>query len=281
MIGGASRGSKMDGISLTLESLIESFFGFLPKLLTALVIFVIALVIAGFLSRALQRAFRRRQADPEITLLAGKITRWMLIIFGTVIALEQVDFDVTTFLAGLGILGFTVGFAVQDVSKNFVAGLLLLLQQPFDIGDTITVSSFTGVVRSVDLRATELRTLDGLFVQIPNSDVFTSPIVNHSRAENRRIQLDVGVSYDSDPEQVRRVALNAIQEVKGLVDTPVPEVVFHTFGGSTIDLTIYYWFDTSETNPQRAKDQGVAAIKRAFEQAGIEMPFPTQVVVQQ
>jgi small-conductance mechanosensitive channel len=103
---------------------------------------------------------------------------------GVVVSLQQVNFDVTAFLTGVGILGFTVGFALQDVSKNFVAGLLLLLQQPFVIGETIQVTGYTGEVTAITMRATEIKMEDGQLVMIPNATVFTSPIVKqNSRTE--------------------------------------------------------------------------------------------------
>ena len=148
---------------------------------------------------------------PELTILIGTITRWTVIVLASVLSLEQVDFDLSAFLTGLGIVGFTIGFAIQDVSKNFVAGLLILLQQPFDLGDTIEVGAYSGVVLEVDLRATEIRTFDGRFVTIPNADVFTSPIVNFSRASRRRVNLEIGVDYDSDLAQVTQVTLEAVR----------------------------------------------------------------------
>ena len=171
----------MDGINQSLEAMLAGIVASIPKIIAALVVFLAALLIAGLVRPGCARALKKRGADEQITILLGKLIRWGIIIMGTALALEQVDFDLTAFLAGLGIVGFTVGFAIQDVSKNFIAGLLLLLQQPFDLGDTIKVGEFTGEVQLVDLRATELRTLDGLYVLIPNADVFTSPITNISR----------------------------------------------------------------------------------------------------
>jgi small conductance mechanosensitive channel len=207
------------------------------------------------------------------------LTRWAIIILAAVLALEQVDFDLTAFLAGIGIIGFTVGFAIQDVSKNFIAGILLLLQQPFDIGDSIEVGGFSGKVMVVDLRATEMRTFDGRHVLIPNADVYTQPIVNFTRADKRRISFDIGVAYDSDLEKVKRTALEAIQGLDGLLQDPAPNVYYHSFNPSTIDFTIYYWVDTSKSDPLIGQDQGVEAINAAFAQAGIEMPYPIQTVI--
>lgn len=225
----------MDIFNENFQTLTMNFIAFLPKLVVALVIFVIGLVAAGVLSKTVRRALQQRNTDLELTILIGTLTRWTVIVLFTVLSLEQVDFDLSAFLAGLGIVGFTIGFAIQDVSKNFVAGLLILLQQPFDLGDAIEVGDYSGVVLEVNLRATEIRTFDGRFVTIPNADVFTSPIVNFSRASRRRVHLDIGVAYDSDLDQVTRISLEAIQELDGLLDDPEPQVVFHTFGELTID----------------------------------------------
>lgn len=268
----------MTGLSTAVQKWVEDFFLFLPSLIAALVIFILGLVAAGVVGSLVQRGLKRRNADPEIVILLTKITRWTMIILGTTIALQQVNFNLTAFLTGLGIVGFTIGFALQDVSKNFVAGVLLLIQQPFDIGDAIEVSDFVGTVLEISLRATEIRTLDGRHVFIPNGDVFTSPITNFTRAASRRAEVSVGVDYASDLEHVRQTAIAAVSGVKGLLQDPAPVVVYQNFGGTTIDFTLYFWVDNRESDPPSAQNEAIAAIKVAFEQAGIEMPFPTQTI---
>ena len=119
----------MDAFSQVLQDLLTHFVLFLPKLVVSLVVFATTLVAAGVLGRAVRRIMEGRKVGNELTLLMSRLVRWTIIILGSVIALQQVDFDVTAFLAGLGILGFTVGFALQGISQNFVAGILLLLQQ--------------------------------------------------------------------------------------------------------------------------------------------------------
>ncbi len=105
----------------------------------------------------------------------------------------------TAFLTGLGILGFTVGFALQDVMKNFAAGVLLLLQKPFRVGESISVAGFDGTVTAIDLRSTEIRTFDGRIVILPNADVLNHAIVNFTRSAHRRIELPVSVAYGHRP----------------------------------------------------------------------------------
>jgi small-conductance mechanosensitive channel len=247
----------------TLDNLVTDFLTLLPKVLAALVLFVITLYLAGLISRFVRRLMERRRADPGVVLLVYHVTRWSLIIAGTAASLRQVDFELTAFLAGLGILGFTVGFALQDISQNVIAGLLLLIQKPFELDDLIEVESFRGRVRSIDLRATELHTMDGHNVLIPNASVFTTPIINYSRQATWRINLDVGVSYDSDLEHVRRVTLQAISNIPDVLNTPPPDLYFHTFNDSSIDFSVRYWIDARQINPFTATDPAVVAIHRA------------------
>ena len=269
---------ELTGLSAAVQTWIEDFFLFLPNLIAALVIFVLGLIFAALIGRAVQTGLERRKVNPEINSLLTKITRWTVVILSIIIALQQVNFNLTAFLTGLGIVGFTIGFALQDVSKNFVAGILLVVQQPFAIGDAIEVSGYTGTVLEISLRATEIRTPDGRHVFIPNGDVFTNPITNFTRATSRRAEVTVGVDYDSDLEQVRRTAIEAISGVKGLLEDPPPEVVYQNFGGATVDFTLFFWVDNKETNPSAAQDEAIAAIKLAFDRAGIEMPLPTQTI---
>jgi small conductance mechanosensitive channel len=261
-----------------LQDLLARSLLFLPKLLVSLVVFVLTLAAAAFLTRLVRSAMEKRDVSPELTLLLQKITRWTTIILGSIIALQQVNFDVTAFLAGLGFLGFTLGFAIQDVSKNFVAGLLLLLQQPFNIGDAIRVGDLSGNVVTIDLRATELRTATGKRMLIPNADVFASTIVNYGSVSRRLVELSAGVSYDSDLEFVRQTALKAIGAIAGVHREPAPSVFFNNLGPFTVDFTVYYWVDRTKISVPKAQDAGVSAIKTAFEEANIDMPFPTQVV---
>ncbi len=268
----------MGNFSGVLQDLLARFILFLPKMVLSLVVFIAALVVAGMLSRAVRRAMERRKVKTELTLLMGNLTRWTVIVLGCVMALQQVNFDVTAFLTGLGVLGFTVGFALQGISQNFVAGILLLLQQPFDIGDRIRVGEFEGDVVTIDLGTTKLRSSLREMIVLPNAMVLTSAVVKINDGNLRCIEVVAGVSYDSDLGFVEQTVINAISGIESVVQDPAPCVVFDNLGPSTADFTVYYWFDTRLSGSGAAKDAGVRAIKVAFEEAKIEMPFPTQVV---
>ena len=124
----------MQGIlGSSLDKIVADLIAFIPNLIAAIIIFLATLYVSRLGVKALQAALNKRHVDPEVKLLLLLMARWSIIIFGTVWALSQVNFNVTSFVAGLGIVGFTVGFALKDIAENFVAGILLLLQQPFDI----------------------------------------------------------------------------------------------------------------------------------------------------
>ena len=261
-----------------LEQLMIDFLTLLPSLIAALVVFAVGLYLASIVRRLVRKALESRTKNPQPITLISQLAYWLVIILVAAISLQMVGFNLTAFLAGLGIAGITIGFALQDVSKNFIAGLLMLIQQPFEIGEFIEVGDFAGKVIAIDLRATQIRTADGKLVMIPNGDVIITPITNYSEAQARRVEISTGVAYESDPEDVRQIALGAIESIPGIQSEPEAEVLFQAFGSSTFDLTLYFWIDTNQTNVAAAKDAGLKAIKGAFEEAQIDMPFPTQTV---
>jgi len=267
--------------NLNFDEWINKIVDFLPRLGLSLIVLLIAYWIARVLKRHVRRAMERRKLDQELIVLLEMLTQWGTLTLGIVVAVEQIaPGRFSSLIAGLGVAGITIGFALQDVAKNFIAGLLLLIQQPFEIGDNIEVVSYGGTVLEISLRSTTLRTWDGRHVIIPNAEVYLNPIINFSAAPRRRIEFTVGVAPDSDLSKVTRVALKTLTEnVAGILQEPAPQIVFSNFGDFTIDFTAYYWIDTGEAGVLKAKNEGVMAIKRAFEQEKIEMPFPTYVTI--
>jgi small conductance mechanosensitive channel len=245
-----------------------------PVIFLALLIFIVGLWLAGIAKSLVRRALQFRRNDPEFALLMGRIVQWTVAFFALLFATQQVGIDITALLAGLGILGFTLGFALQDISKNFVSGILMLLQKPFSLGDTIEVSGFIGTVLNITLRDTLLLSADGLRVRIPNGDILTKPIVNFSKLMRRRVQLSLGIGYDSDLETVRRLAMETIQAIPGALAEPLPEIVFEAFTEHSIRMRVAYWYDENQTTYPKAQDAGVSGLKAALDKAGIRIPVP-------
>ena len=260
-----------------LNTFIDNLIKGIPNLLTALAIFIVSLYFARMLAGIIRRVLQARKAPEGVTRLLADITRITVIVIGVITALQRF-FDVTAFLAGLGILGFTVGFALQDVMKNFAAGIILLIQQPFHVDEFIGVAGFDGQVLAIDLRTTEIRALDGRIVSIPNAEVLANPTINYTRANRRRIELPVGVGYNTDTELARKVVMDAIQNVPGFMAEPAPLLGFSNFGDSALQLDTYFWIDTAKTNPIAAKDAAFSLIKNALDKEGIDIPFPIRTM---
>jgi small conductance mechanosensitive channel len=251
---------------------------FLPRLGFAILIFGISLWLGRVVRSIIHRTIVTRTPAPGALRLIEDVANGGIVTLGAVMAIQQF-FDVTAFLAGLGIVGFTVGFALQDVMKNFAAGVILLVQQPFRVGDVISVLDFDGTVKAIDLRSTELMTLDGRVVILPNADVLNHAIVNYTLSKRRRIEVVVGVAYDSDPAQVRAVALDAIRTIPGAQTDPAPMALLELFNASSIDVKVLFWVETEQISPLAAKDAAIAQIHAAFAEHKIEIPFPIQTVV--
>jgi small conductance mechanosensitive channel len=256
---------------------VENFIKGTPNLLTALAIFIASLYLARILSNVLRRALQRRRAPAGVVHLLAQLTLWSIIVAGTISALQRF-FNVTAFLTGLGILGFTIGFALQDIMKNFASGVILLLQQPFHVGETIGVKGFDGTVLAIDLRATEMKAADGRVVILPNADVLANPIINYSRANERRVEFSLNLSHTSEPQTIRQIVLGAIEQVEGYVATPEPVIVFNSLTDHALELNANFWIDVTKNDPFHAKDTVLLNVKSAFSEQGIEIPHPIQAV---
>ena len=261
-----------------LQELFHGFLLFLPRLITALVIFVVAIVLGGLVKRAIKRALVPRIRSQEIIELLGRLARWTVIILGTLTALDQVNFDVTSFVAGLGIAGFTIGFALQDIARNFVAGIILLIRQPFEIGDAVEVAGLSGTVMEITTRDTVLKSLDGEAVIIPNGDVFTNPITNFSTLPMRRRTVMIGLGYGEDVDRAVRVFQDAIQGVNGVLSDPQPTVLVDGLGDSALTLAARFWVNQTSHGLFEVQSEVVQAIKETAEEYKIDLPYPTQTL---
>ena len=269
----------MDLRNFSFEDFLEAIVNFLPKLGLGLAVLLIARLLSIWLSRLLKRSLQRREVDQELIVLIQLLTRWGIMVIGLVLALEQLaPGRFSSLIAGLVVAGFTLGFALQDVAKNFIAGILLLLQQPFALGDAIEVGGFSGTVKTISLRSTEIITFDGLHVIIPNGEVFVSTITNYSKATKRRIELKLGVAYESNLQQVIERAIAAVQDLPGMLRDPAPFVVFDNFGESAILLSLFYWIDMEAADYGTTKNLGMEKVLQAFQQEGIQMPYPTMTI---
>ncbi len=236
-------------------------------------------VVAGLVSRAiLRRAVANGRADNFLGDLVGRLVNYLFLTFGVIYALEVLGIAIGPILGALGIVGIAVAFAFQDILENFVAGIILQLQRPFNRGDEIVSAGHEGKVLAIDARTITMATPDGDTVRIPSAEVLKNPIVNHSQRGKRRTTVMVGVAYDSDLDRVTEVALDALAGVDELFRSPPPEVLVGNFGPSSIDVVIRYWHEPSIDDEWSARDLTTRAVMKAFRAEGISIPFPQRVL---
>lgn len=255
----------------------------LPNAVVALVVFVVTMLLTRLLTRPSRWVIRRFTHNEQVISLGSIVLRLSFLLGGLFIALTVLHLDktVTSLLAGVGVLGIALGFAFQDGAANLLAGVILSVSRyPFINGDVIKTNDYMGRVEKLELRATSLRQFTGELVFIPNKDVLQKPLINFSEAGQRRVDLEVGVAYESDLDLVRAVTLEAIAAVSGRVEDKEPEVLFTGFGGSSIDLVARLWilYD-AQHDYFRARSTMVENITKAYRVHGITIPFPIRTLV--
>ncbi|MEA3377326.1 MAG: mechanosensitive ion channel [Chloroflexota bacterium] len=261
------------------EDLIAEFIGNVGQFLAAVAIFVAALVLSRAVERWATRSVRKKIEDAETRRFLARSARYAVLVLGILAALEQIPgIEVTSFLAGLGILGFTIGFALQDIARNFVAGLLLLLGQPFKVGDAVEIAGHAGSVMDITMRDTVIKTWDGVMEIIPNLDVYTSPIVNYTELPLRRRTVMIGLGYGEDVDQARAIILNAIQSTEGVLEEPAPEIITKELGDATLNMAARFWVNQQTHNLFTVHSDVVEAINAVAERESIDMPYPIQIV---
>jgi small conductance mechanosensitive channel len=262
----------------SIEQIATNAIEFLPKLIAALVTFAATLLGSRVVALSVQRAASRRFEDPETAVLLSRLARWTVVVVGTLLALDLVNFDLTGFVAGLGIAGLTVGFALQDIARNFVAGVLLLVRQPFKIGEAVKIADYSGSVLAINTRDTAVKTWDGEVVILPNIDVFGSAIVNYSQLPYRRRTVRIGLGYDEDAGRAMQVFLEAIRQVDGVLEEPAPTVHADDLGDSTLILAARFWLNQQTHSLFDVHSAVLRAIKETSEKEGIDLPYPIQTV---
>jgi small-conductance mechanosensitive channel len=197
------------------------------------------------------------------------------IIIAAVIAFPDLRLGDVIGILGLG--SVAIGFAFQDIFKNFLAGILLLVEEPFRLGDQVVMGDYEGTVESIKIRLTQLRTYNGELVEIPNAIVFTNPVRVLTAFRSRRTDLDIGVDYTTPLPLAKQTFLDIITRTNGVLSAPEPEVDV-VFGESSIDFKLRYWTTPQIAEVRRVKSRVAIALKAACDEVGIAIPYPIRTV---
>lgn len=253
----------------------------LPNIGLAIILALLFYFLAK-LGRYTMRRFTQKNTSNAVLLrLLGNIVFIIILVMGLFAALSAVQLDktVTSLLAGAGIIGLAFGLAFQETAANFLSGIVIALRKPINLGEIVEANGEIGIVRSLNLRSTVLRSFQGQDVIIPNKSVVFNTIKNYSKSNTRRLDLEARVSYADDLEKVKEVALNAIKDLKNLDTSQTSYVWFEKFGKSAIHFTLAIWINqVSQPDFRSFKSDAIMAIKKAFEENNITIPFPIKTL---
>ncbi len=251
----------------------------LPNLAAAVFVVIIFWLLAKLACKAVDSTLRRTSDNEAVTNLLSNVTKVAVISTGLFIALGILELEgaVTSLLAGVGIFGLAMGFAFQDIAANFISGVILALRRPFKEGDIVSTNDFMGTVEEITMRATIGRNFKGQIVTLPNRSVLQEKITNYSRSNQRRVDLEVGVSYGDDLDKVEKVAREAAASVEHDEERGI-EFFYESFGSSSINFRLRIWIDPSEHSFLKTRHEALKRIQHAFNENGITIPFPIQTV---
>jgi small-conductance mechanosensitive channel len=250
-----------------------------PITLTSIIVGIVILLIFVVFSKALRkiiktRVFPKYTLDEGIQLAILRVTHYLLVALGIIIAVQSIGLNLTSLAVVFGLLSVGIGFGLQHVVSNFISGLIILFERPIKIGDRITIGDVLGDVENISLRATLIRTIDNISIIVPNSEFITSRVINWSHRDPRiRVHIAVGVAYGSDVSLVTRSLLEVTENHPEVLKNPPPKVWFNEFGNSSLNFELLVWIP----DPKRRFDiisELNKEIDGIFRKNKIQIPFP-------
>ena len=266
----------IDTLREQLQKMAEGFIETLPSLAIALFIVLLTWIVARFAARISDLIVGRTDIRSSLKNLVDTMVRLAIWVIGLFVAAVVVIPDLTpaSLLAGLGIGAVAVGFAFQDIFENFFAGILIMLREKMQIGDIIECEGINGKVERITLRETHVRKLSGELTVVPNSILFKNPVEILTDVDQRRHEVVVGVSYDTNLDHAATVIHRAVESVDDVLASKGIDIFAQEFNSSSVDFLVRWWAGASPRSGWESKDKVVRAIKAALDEAGIEIPFP-------
>ena len=249
-----------------LQGWTTTFIKMLPNLVLAVILIAAAYFIAKLVRNVSYKVTQRISKSDSVSSVVSVILQTLTMFFALTIALNILNLDkaVASLLAGVGIIGLALGFAFQDLSSNFISGLYMAFRRPFDIGDKVETNAFVGTIEKIELRSTTMSTTTGLHVIIPNKDIFQKPIINYSRSENRRVELDFTLPNTTDLELAESIVRKALEQIEGNGNKEI-EFYYTGIEDPKIKLTVSFQIDNQEPKGfMKHRHNAIVAIHREF-----------------
>lgn len=266
----------------SLRVMLASFVVQLPKIILAIIVFFIFFFLGRFVRGLVRKIAERNTQHYSLGLVLGRLSQGVIIFLGLLVALV---IAIPSFKAGqlvnvLGLSSVAFGFAFRDILQNFLAGILILLSEPFRIGDQIKINDFEGTVKEIQTRATFIDTYDGRTVVIPNSNLFTNSVTVNTANEKRRLQYDISIGYGDSIAEAKKIMLQVMQDNPDVLKDPAPDALVVDLAGSSVNIRIRYWISPPrQIDVLHMQDQVLEKVKEALTAAGIDLPFPTQQIL--
>ena len=269
------------GVQTTLDKVdtwVAEAINHVPNMVAALLVMVLLYLLGSLLGYVTQRHLARRKRENLGEVLGG-LVKWSLFGLGVLLAATIVmpTLNPGDLVAGLGIGSVAFGFAFKDILQNWLAGLLILLKEPFHVNDQIRVGDYEGTVKKIENRATLIRTYDGQRVVIPNSDIYTNAVVVKTAHPLRRSEYDVGIGYGDGIDRACEVLVQAVSQVEGVQPKPSVEALPWDLAASWVTIRVRWWTKSRQTDANHIGSDVIRAIKLALDEAHIDMPFETRV----
>jgi small-conductance mechanosensitive channel len=216
--------------------------------------------------------------------MLNKVIRFIIVVLGVVLGLDRLGLNIGPLLAGAGVMGLALSLAAKDTLSNLIAGVLLILDRPFQIGDRIELwdspaeTGSWGDVIEIGLRATKIRNPDNLVIVVPNNEIMRRDITNYTMSGSHiRLRIPIAIEYDSDLDLAKELVLSAASEVMGVVEDPAPVVILRGFGPSDVKLQLRVWIEDARQRRAIA-DEITGKVVEVFAAAGVGMPYPKRDV---
>ena len=247
-----------------------------PSIIGAIVVLIVGRIIAGIGRKLIKRILTKGDTDQAIVFFVGNITFAVILIFTVLTALAKFGIETASFVAVLGAAGFAVGFALQGSLSNFASGVLILVLRPYKIGDVIDAAGVVGTVKEIELFNTVLATPDNVKVMVPNSKIYGDIIKNLSSNDTRRVDLVVGIGYNSSIGKAYEVLNGLIKEDKRILVDPEPTVAVAELADSSVNFVVRPW--VKKEDYWAVKFDLTQKVKESFDKHNLEIPFPQRVV---
>jgi len=240
-----------------------------------ILVFLLFYLTAKIKKWVVYKLLEKSKIDLGVRIAVGTILRYVVLVIGFIILLQTIGLNLSAVTVLAGALGVGIGFGLQNITNNFVSGIIILFERPIKVGDRIEVGEVSGDVISISMRSTTIVTNDNISIIVPNSDFISSKVINWSHNDrNIRFNIYVGVSYNEDPEKIRKILLEVAEENKGILQKPEPDVLFHEYGDSALVFILRVWTGEYINRPDVLKSQLYYAAFKKFKENNVEIPFP-------